>query len=146
MSGCLLVCCNNPSSHRSQSRSRNIGVIGPSRGVGAGLFTYIQTFFGDRKNKVRTMGDENVASLIGSPALNQLVDKVFSWRTFTTLIRYLFLLFNQFVTGKSDSEKKEMLKKIESQLLSNGKEKLTVDEYYNVLKVQVLLKMVEHLS
>lgn len=32
-----------------------------------------------------------------------------------------------------------MLKKIESQLLSyNGKEKLTVDEYYNVLKVQVL--------
>ncbi len=92
------------------------------------------------------MGDENVASLIGSPALNQLVDKVFSWRTFTTLIRYLFLLFNQFVTGKSDSEKKEMLKKIESQLLSNGKEKLTVDEYYNVLKVQVLLKMVEHLS
>jgi len=62
------------------------------------------------------MGDENVASLIGSPALNQLVDK--------------------FVTGKSDSEKKEMLKKIESQLLSNGKEKLTVDEYYNVLKVQ----------
>merc|ERR1711983_693925 len=34
-------------------------------------------------------------------------------------------------------EKKEMLKKIESQLLSyNGKDKLTVDEYYNVLKVQ----------
>ena len=32
-----------------------------------------------------------------------------------------------------------MLKKIESQLLSyNGKDKLTVDEYYNVLKVQVL--------
>ena len=65
--------------------------------------------------------------------------RFFSWKTFTTLIRYLFLLFNQFVTGKSDSEKKEMLKKIESQLLTNGKEKLTVDEYYNVLKVQVLL-------
>ena len=33
-----------------------------------------------------------------------------------------------------------MLKKIESQLLSyNGKDKLTVDEYYNVLKVQVLI-------
>ena len=63
--------------------------------------------------------------------------RFFSWKTFTTLIRYLFLLFNQFVTGKSDSEKKEMLKKIESQLLSSGKDKLTVDEYYNVLKVQV---------
>ena len=72
--------------------------------------------------------------------------RFFSWKTFTTLIRYLFLLFNQFVTGKSDSEKKEMLKKIESQLLTNGKEKLTVDEYYNVLKVQVLLKIVKHLS
>lgn len=72
--------------------------------------------------------------------------RFFSWKTFTTLIRYLFLLFNQFVTGKSDSEKKEMLKKIESQLLTNGKEKLTVDEYYNVLKVQVLLKIIKHLS
>lgn len=30
-----------------------------------------------------------------------------------------------------------MLKKIESQLLSSGKDKLTVDDYYNVLKVQV---------
>lgn len=75
MGGCLLVCCNNPSSHRS--RSQNIGVIGPSRSLGAGLVTYIQTLFSDRKNKVRTMGEENVASLIGSPALNQLVDKVF---------------------------------------------------------------------
>ena len=72
--------------------------------------------------------------------------RFFSWKTFTTLIRYLFLLFNQFVTGKSDSEKKEMLKKIESQLLTNGKEKLTVDEYYNVLKVQVLLKIIKHFS
>ena len=72
--------------------------------------------------------------------------RFFSWKTFTTLIRYLFLLFNQFVTGKSDSEKKEMLKKIESQLLTNGKEKLTVDEYYNVLKIQVLLKIIKHLS
>ena len=72
--------------------------------------------------------------------------RFFSWKTFTTLIRYLFLLFNQFVTGKSDSEKKEMLKKIESQLLTNGKEKLTVDEYYNVLKVQVLLKIIKHSS
>ena len=72
--------------------------------------------------------------------------RFFSWKTFTTLIRYLFLLFNQFVTGKSDSEKKEMLKKIESQLLTNGKEKLTVDEYYNVLKVQVLLKIIKNLS
>ena len=78
MGGCLLLCCNNPSSHRS--RSQNIGVIGPSsRGLVAGLVTYIQTLFGDsRKNRVRTMGEENVASLIGSPALNQLVDKVFS--------------------------------------------------------------------
>ena len=44
----------------------------------------------------------------------------------------------QFAAGKSASEKKEMVKKIETQLLSfNGKEKLTVDEYYSVLKVQV---------
>ena len=44
----------------------------------------------------------------------------------------------QFASGKSASEKKEMVKKIETQLVSfNGKEKLTVDEYYSVLKVQV---------
>ena len=79
MGGCpLLVCCNNPNTRRSQ----NIGGIGHSRGKLAGLVTWIQTLFGDRKNKVRTMGDENIASLIGSPALNQIVDKVFSWRTF----------------------------------------------------------------
>ena len=94
MGGCTLLCCNNPNTHRSQ----NIGGIGLSRGKLAGLVTWIQTFFGDRKNKVRTMGDENIASLIGSPALNQLVDKVFSWRTsFTILIRHLFLLSISFL-------------------------------------------------
>merc|ERR1712045_841980 len=88
-----------------------------SQGPGSGFVTWILTLVGARKNRVRTMGDENVASLIGSPALNQLVDK--------------------FVTGKSEAEKKEMLKKIGSQLVTfNGKEKLTVDEYYSVLKVQ----------
>jgi len=40
--------------------------------------------------------ESNVAALIGSPALNQIVDK--------------------FVDGKSDNEKKEMIKKIEVQL------------------------------
>jgi len=70
------------------------------------------------RNEVRSMAEEaNVAALIGSPALDQIVDK--------------------FVDGKSDSEKKEMIKKIEVQLVSfNGKERLTVDEYYSVLKVQ----------
>ena len=82
------------------------------------------------------MGDEgNVAALIGSPALSQLVEKV--------TIFLIFIKFNshhnmQFAAGKSASEKKEMVKKIETQLVSfNGKEKLTVDEYYSVLKVQV---------
>ena len=74
MGGGLSVCCNNPSSHH---RSPGIGAnIGPSRGLCAGLVTWTRKLFGARKNKVRTMGDDNVASLIGSPALNQLVDKV----------------------------------------------------------------------
>ena len=47
-----------------------------------------------------------------------------------------FLL--KFATGKSDAEKKEIIKKVETQLVTfNGKDKLTVDEYYSVLKVQV---------
>merc|ERR1712126_212082 len=77
-------------------------------------------------NKVRVMGDEgNVAALIGSPALSQLVEK--------------------FAAGKSASEKKEMVKKIETQLVSfNGKEKLTVDEYYSVLKVQFKLDVTKN--
>ena len=44
----------------------------------------------------------------------------------------------KFATGKSDAEKKELIKKVETQLVTfNGKDKLTVDEYYSVLKVQV---------
>lgn len=44
----------------------------------------------------------------------------------------------QFAKEKSEAEKKEMIKKIEVQLTTfNGKGKLTVDEYYSVLKVQV---------
>merc|ERR1712087_416644 len=71
-------------------------------------------------NRVRAMGDPDVAALVGQPALQQLVTK--------------------FATGKSDSEKKEMIKKIENQLVTfNGKEKLTVDEFYSVLKVQFKL-------
>merc|ERR1712038_1605210 len=64
--------------------------------------------------------EANVAALIGTPALQQIVDK--------------------FVDGKSDSEKKELLKKIEVQLVTfNGKEKLSIDEFYSVLKVQFKL-------
>ena len=102
MGGCLLVCCNNP------SRSQNIGVIGPSsRGLVAGLVTYIQTLFGDsRKNRVRTMGEENVASLIGSPALNQLVDKVFSLKTFTILIRTSSLFFSLLLGSQTQRKRK----------------------------------------
>lgn len=66
------------------------------------------------------MGDSNVAELVGQPALVQLV--------------------NKFASGKSDAEKKEMIKKVETQLVTfNGKDKLTVDEYYSVLKVQFKL-------
>ena len=53
-------------------------------------------------------------------------------------MRYFQKFSLQFVPKKSDSEKKEMIKKIEVQLSTyNGKGKLTVDEYYSVLKVQV---------
>ena len=49
-----------------------------------------------------------------------------------------FPFFLKFASGKSDAEKKEMIKKVETQLVTfNGKDKLTVDEYYSVLKVQV---------
>ena len=77
--------------------------------------------------------EANVAALIGTPALQQIVDKVDIYRA--TQIKP----FNsKFVDGKSDSEKKELLKKIEVQLVTfNGKEKLSIDEYYSVLKVQV---------
>ena len=50
----------------------------------------------------------------------------------------LIPFFLKFASGKSDAEKKEMIKKVETQLVTfNGKDKLTVDEYYSVLKVQV---------
>ena len=53
-------------------------------------------------------------------------------------MKYFQKVSLQFVPKKSDSEKKEMIKKIEVQLSTyNGKGKLTVDEYYSVLKVQV---------
>jgi len=87
--------------------------------VSCGLLSFVTNYFRS-SNKVRAMGDSNVAALVGQPALLQLV--------------------NKFATGKSDSEKKEMIKKIETQLVTfNGKEKLTVDEFYSVLKVQFKL-------
>ena len=81
------------------------------------------------------MGDDNsVAALIGTPALHQLVNKVHENKN----MKYFYKFSLQFVPKKSDSEKKEMIKKIEVQLSTyNGKGKLTVDEYYSVLKVQV---------
>ena len=52
------------------------------------------------------MGEENVASLIGSPALNQLVDKVFSLKTFTILIR-IFSLFFSLLLGSQTQRKRK---------------------------------------
>jgi len=87
--------------------------------VSCGLLSVLTNYFRST-NKVRGMGDSDVAALVGQPALLQLV--------------------NKFAKGKSDSEKKEMIKKIETQLVTfNGKEKLTVDEFYSVLKVQFKL-------
>ena len=64
------------------------------------------------------MGDGSVACLLGQPALVQLVDKAAS--------------------SKNEKEKKELLKKVETQCKTfDGKGKLTVDDYYNVLKCQV---------
>ena len=78
--------------------------------------------------------EANVAALIGTPALQQIVDKVDIYRAITQIKPFN----SKFVDGKSDSEKKELLKKIEVQLVTfNGKEKLSIDEYYSVLKVQV---------
>ena len=59
-----------------------------------------------------------MACLLGQPALVQLVDKV--------------------AGEKTEKEKKEILRKAETQCKSfDGKGKLTVDDYYSVLKVQV---------
>ena len=66
------------------------------------------------------MGDHSVSSLLGQPALLQLLTKL--------------------QTSAGDKEKKELIKKIETQCQSfNGKGKLTIDEYYSVIKVQVKL-------
>ena len=64
------------------------------------------------------MSETSVACLLGQPALVQLVDKAAS--------------------TNNEKEKKELLKKAETQCKSfDGKGKLTVDDYYSVLKVQV---------
>merc|ERR1712098_966888 len=63
------------------------------------------------------MGDAEISTLLGQPALVQLIDKADS--------------------GKNEKEKKELRKKVETQCKSfDGKGKLTVDDYYSVLKVQ----------
>eukprot|EP00090_Calanus_glacialis_P024436 TRINITY_DN3795_c0_g1_i1.p1 TRINITY_DN3795_c0_g1~~TRINITY_DN3795_c0_g1_i1.p1 ORF type:complete len:157 (-),score=72.59 TRINITY_DN3795_c0_g1_i1:39-509(-) len=63
------------------------------------------------------MSETSVACLLGQPALVQLVDKSAS--------------------TNNEKEKKELLKKAETQCKSfDGKGKLTVDDYYSVLKVQ----------
>ena len=62
---------------------------------------------------------ESVASLLGQPALVQLIAKV--------------------CPNKTDQEKSELRIKAENQCKTfNGKGKLTVDDLYSVLKVQVL--------
>ena len=64
------------------------------------------------------MGENSVTCLLGQPALVQLVEKAEG--------------------GKTDKEKKALLKKIESQCQTfNGKGKLTLDDFYSVIKVQV---------
>ena len=61
---------------------------------------------------------ESVASLLGQPALVQLIAKV--------------------CPTKTDGEKSELRTKAETQCKTfNGKGKLTVDDLYSVLKVQV---------
>ena len=61
---------------------------------------------------------QSVASLLGQPALVQLIEKVCS--------------------SKTDKEKAELRTKAETQCKTfNGKGKLTVDDLYSVLKVQV---------
>ena len=62
---------------------------------------------------------ESVASLLGQPALVQLIVRV--------------------CPNKSEQEKSELRTKAENQCKTfNGKGKLTVDDLYSVLKVQVL--------
>ena len=62
---------------------------------------------------------ESVASLLGQPALVQLIAKV--------------------CPNKTDQEKSELRIKAENQCKTfNGKGKLTVDDLYSVLKVQEL--------
>ena len=62
---------------------------------------------------------QSVATLLGQPALVQLIAKV--------------------CPTKTDQEKSELKSKAETQCKTfNGKGKLTVDDLYSVLKVQVL--------
>ena len=62
---------------------------------------------------------QSVASLLGQPALAQLIAKV--------------------CPTKTDQEKSDLRTKAETQCKTfNGKGKLTVDDLYSVLKVQVL--------
>ena len=64
------------------------------------------------------MPSENVASLLGQPALVQLLEKNCS--------------------DKSEKDRKALREKIETQCRSfDGKGKLTVDDLYSVIKVQV---------
>ena len=64
------------------------------------------------------MPSENVASLLGQPALVQLLERNCS--------------------DKSDKDRKALKEKIENQCKTfDGKGKLTVDDLYSVIKVQV---------
>ena len=66
------------------------------------------------------MPSENVASLLGQPALVQLLEKNCS--------------------DKSEKDRKALREKIETQCRSfDGRGKLTVDDLYSVIKVQVKL-------
>ena len=61
-----------------------------------------------------------MVTLLGQPALVQLVEKAKS--------------------NLNQKEKKDLIKKIESQLSTfDGKGKLTVDDFYSVIKIQVCL-------
>lgn len=75
----------------------------------------------EKKSKKKDGGEEggehNIHALLGQPAVVQLVDMG--------------------LQGKSDADKKEVIKKIATQCASvDGKGKLTVDDFYNVVKVQ----------
>merc|ERR1712241_1418393 len=77
---------------------------------------------GTAVSTLRMSQHESVASLLGQPALVQLIEKVCS--------------------SKTDKEKAELRTKAETQCKTfNGKGKLTVDDLYSVLKVQMKMDL-----